>query len=159
MCLGSHALESVKSSFEEHLQMVYYKLRQMSQLAPCYFNHNDFRASISCLNDNCMADPRDIHFHALAFWAPVIEFLSHLQHKFWHGLGKILPHSGMIAPSTSFIIGIIILSNGSREVFAFPSCCAFSLMGFKNKQQGVPKVKEYLESWRSRRGAVVNESD
>ena len=103
------------------------------------------------------------HFHALALWAPVIEFLSHLQHKcaitshfnfkaetlpwVWHGLGKILPHSGMIAPSPSFIIGIIILSNGSREVFAFPSCCAFSLMGFKNKQQGVPKVKEYLESW------------
>lgn len=51
----------------------------------------------------------------------------------------------MIAPFTSFMIGIIILSNGSLEVAAFPSCCAFSLMGFKNKQQKVPEVKEYLK--------------
>lgn len=51
----------------------------------------------------------------------------------------------MIAPFTSFMIGIIILSNGSLEVSAFPSCCAFSLMGFKNKQQKVPEVKEYLK--------------
>jgi hypothetical protein len=44
----------------------------------------------------------------------------------------------MIAPSTSVIICIITLSNGSQKV------CAFSLMGFKSKQQKVPEVKKYL---------------
>lgn len=57
---------------------------------------------------------------------------------------KSLPHPGTALPSTSIIIGVIILSNGPLEACAFPGCCAFSLMGFKNKQQKVAKVKQYL---------------
>nr|BAE26358.1 unnamed protein product [Mus musculus] len=148
MCWGTHAHEIFTLLWQSD------KLRQMSHLAPWHSHHKGRRTNCKCLLSQQKQPSRsEGHPFPHSGWpgdrAQGSSRSLAIQSR--NGVFRLsrplksLPHPGTALPSTSIIIGVIILSNGPLEACAFPGCCAFSLMGFKNKQQKVAKVKQYLE--------------